>query len=237
MRRFVLALDSVAALREFGWVRDCDLGAAAALAELAGVSGLRLGLSDELRPVSERDVLELRRSARVLEVRMPASPNLLKVALEARPDRVILAGEAWDGRAAASPIDPRTNSAALSSIVRSLVEAGISVAAVIAPELDAVKAAHNLGVGSIEFFTGAIVDLPESERRTELERLGDAARIASKLRIRGIGIGGGLDFYLTSEVLEAAPVADSVTVGRALIARSLLVGLDRAVRDFHQLLG
>ena len=94
------------------------------------------------------------------------------------------------------------------------------------------KTAHTLGLSDIEFYTGDLVDLPARERRSELERLGDAARIAAKLRI-AIGAAGGLDFANVREILVAAPVAERIVVGRALIARAMLVGIDRAVRDFR----
>jgi pyridoxine 5-phosphate synthase len=236
MRRLVLALDGLPALREAMGMTECGLLAAASLAELAGVSALRLGIAEELRPVSERDVSELRRTARHLELRMPPSQSLVKIALEAQPDRVILAAEAWDGKNVASPMDPRLNSPAVTSVIRSLEEAGIEVSALIHPELDAVKAAHGLGVRSVELFTGSIVDLPPAERGAELERLGDAARIASKLRMTEIRVAGGLDFHSTVEVLDAAPVASVVTAGRAVLTRAVLTGIDGAIRDFRGLL-
>jgi pyridoxine 5-phosphate synthase len=236
VRRLVLALDAIPALRESAAVRQCSLRAAASLAELAGVGALRVGICEDLQPVAEVDVAELRRSSRCFELRMPANTSLLKVALEARPDRVVLSATGWGGQSTASPLDLRSDTRNVSSVIRSLEEAGTSVVALISPDLESVKAAHSLGVRSIEFFTGAIVDLPEVERVAELEKLGDAARIASKLRMVGISVGGGLDYSMTTEILEAAPVADRVVAGRAVMARSLLVGIDRAVRDFRELL-
>ena len=40
-----------------------------------------------------------------------------------------------------------------------------------------------------------------------------------------------------NEVIDHAPVVSSVAVGRAVVARALLVGLDRAVRDLRTRLG
>ena len=47
-----------------------------------------------------------------------------------------------------------------------------------------------------------------------------------------VSVGGGLDYRSISEVLQMAPSAGRVSVGRAVLARSLLVGMDRAARDF-----
>jgi pyridoxine 5-phosphate synthase len=234
VRQLSLVLDSLPALREATAASGADLAAAANLAELAGASAVRLGVSEELRPVRESDVRELRAFARGFELCMSATQALLKVALELRPDRVLLSAEGWEGRGAPSPIDLRSRSAVVAPVLRTLEEAGLSVAILVAPEIDGVKAAHGLGAREVEIFTGTIVDLPPSERRHALEGLGDAVRLASKLRL-GIGVGGGLGFDSVNEVLEAAPAARRVSAGRALVRRSLLVGMDRTVRDFRAL--
>lgn len=231
MRRLSLSLDSLPALREVSGGAEIDLQAACSLAELAGVDSLRIGISEELKPVAEADVQQLERSARLLELRMPPTQSLLKVALETRPGVVLLAAEGWEGSLAAQPLDLRSQSAVLPPVIRSLEDSGVGVAILVSPGLDAVKAAHGLGVSTIELYTGATVDLPAAERSQRLEGLSDAARLASKLRM-SVSVGGGLDYHSVSEVLAVAPAVATVSVGRALIARSLLVGLDRAVRDF-----
>ena len=229
MRRLTLALDGLPALRDATRSREIDLAAAITLAELAGVDAIRLSVTEELRPVRVEEVAEARRAARCLELRMSPTPALVKVALEARPDQVVLAGLGRDG---AEPLDLRVRSVSLDPVVRSLAEAGIPTTALVAPDLDAVKRVHSESIPAIEFYTGSIVDLPDSERRTDLERLGDAVRLAAKLHM-SIGLGGGLSFRSLSEVLEACPAAGGVTVGRAALGRALLVGVDRTVRDLR----
>ncbi len=234
MRQLVLALDALPSLRDAMAAEDVDLAAAAMLAELAGVDAIRLGVNEDLKPVREEDVQEARHAARVLELRMPPSASLLKVALEARPDRVVLAAESSGRGGPAGPVDLRGRSVPLEPLVRTLGEAGIAALAVVGSDMESVKRAHGQGVAGVEFYTGATVDLPPAERRGALERLGDAVRLASKLRLR-IGLGGGLGYRTLAEVLEAAPAVESVTVGRAALARAVLVGLDRALRDLKVL--
>jgi pyridoxine 5-phosphate synthase len=171
-----------------------------------------------------------------LAAAMPPSQSLLRVALETRPDRVVLAAQGRDGRSPAGPLEFKGRSLPVGPVLRALAEAGIPPVTLVAPEIEAVKAVHAEGVGGVEFFTGAIVDLPATERRRELERLADAVRLAAKLRL-AIGLGGGLGYRTLREVLEAAPAAERVVVGRAALARAMLVGLDRALRDLRGLVG
>jgi len=235
VRRLTLALDALPSLRAATGSTGSGLTASATVAELAGVDALRLGIGEDLQPVTEADVAELRRAARVLELRMPPDQGLLKVALEARPDCVVLCSGGREGPGSAGPIDLRGRDAGLVPLVRALEEAGIPVVASILPRLELVKAAHGLGAAGVEFYTGTTVDLPGAERRTQLEALGDAVRLASKLRLE-IGVGGSLGFHSVTEVLSSARAADRVVVGRQLIARAVLVGLDRSLRDFRALI-
>ncbi|MBW1883860.1 MAG: pyridoxine 5'-phosphate synthase [Deltaproteobacteria bacterium] len=231
--RIVVSLDSWLAQREFAGDDRSDLAAAASLAELAGVDALRLSIYDELQPVRESDVDALRRVARSLELQMPISQNMLKVSLETRPDRVVLVGDRMEAVGHAPPVDARVTGSGLGSVLRSLAEAGIKTAVRVAPDLDAIRALHAEGVGHVELFTGYLVDLPDAERRGVLVALGDSARLASKLRL-GIAVAGGLDDRNVREVLDAAPPAERVVFGTSLARRALLVGLDRAVRDFRE---
>ncbi len=236
MRGLTLGLDSLAALRDATQSESAGLTAAATVAELAGVHALRVGIDEDLQPVRERDVVELRRAARVLELRMPPLQGLLKVALEARPDCVVLCAGGGDGPGSAGPIDVRGRDAGMVPLLRTLEEAGIPVKAMVTPGLEPVKAAHGIGVGGVEFYTGSTVDLPSAERRAQLETLGDAVRLASKLRME-IGIAGSLGYHSIVEVLESAPAAERIVVGREIVRRAILVGLDRAIRDFQSLIG
>ena len=88
----------------------------------------------------------------------------------------------------------------------------------------------------MELYTARLVDLPPAERREALEGLGDASRLAAKLRLR-LGVGGWLDTRSGAQVLEVAPSAEWVAVGRAFCARCLLVGVDTATRDLRAALG
>jgi pyridoxine 5-phosphate synthase len=235
MRRLVLILDAFPVLRSAMNASEVDVKAAATLAALAAVDAVRLGVNEDLLPVSEQDVADVRRAVRTFELGMAVSPTLTKVALEAQPDRVVLGLVGRDGGLPSQPVELRGRGVSLAPPVRSLADAGIPVSALVRPELDAVKAAHNEGVDGVEFFTGSIVDLPAADRARLLVSLGDAARLASKLGMH-ISASGGLGYHSVAEVIEHAPAVDSVAIGRAVVARARLVGLDRAVRDMRALL-
>ncbi len=65
--------------------------------------------------------------------------------------------------------------------IRSLEEAGLTTALLSAPDLEAVKAAHGLGVTAVELFTGTTVDLPAFQRRAEKRWARKARNLLSNL--------------------------------------------------------
>lgn len=236
MRWLITSLDPAAALRAKLGGALPDLVAMSTLAYLAGAGAVRVGVNEDGRPISEADLRDLARTPAGLELRMTPAPTLVKVALETRPQRVLLASEARDGSGAPVPLDFHAWGSALAPVVRTLEEAGIEVAVLVSPELEAVKSAHAADAGSVELYTARLVDLPQTERGEALEGLASASRLAAKLRLH-VGVGGWLDERSAARVLEAAPVSEWLAAGRAWAARCLLVGVDTATRDLRAALG
>ncbi len=230
-RRLVVGLDAAADLREATGTAGFDLPRVASLAELAGAGGVRLTLGEEMFPISEADLRDTARAIRGLELRMPPIPVLVKSALEARPERVLLASAPRDGRRSA-PLEFSAWGDAVPPVIRTLEEAGIEVAVSVAPDIQAVKGAHAVDAKAVELFTSSLVDLPPRERAEALTALGDAARFAAKLGMR-VGVGGRLDERQLPVVLDAAPIAEWAAVGRAWVGRSLLLGIERTTRDLR----
>ena len=232
MRLLVADLDAAAALREIARSGEPRLAAIALAAEMSGADAVRLSANEALRPVRESDLHDVRRVVRQLEVRIAPTPSLLKLALEVRPDRVVLASEPTRDRLDAMPLDAAALRHALPPAARALREAGIPVWVRIAPEPESVKLARGTEIAGVELSSVGTIDLPESERAAALERFGDAARLASKLRLP-IGVAGGLEAGRVRTIVLAAPILERVVAGRALVARALLVGIERAVRELR----
>src|SRR5690606_8944863 len=106
MRGLVASPDAPAAMPDAGGREEPRLAGVAMASEMAGADGVRLGVSEGLRPVRESDLHEVRRTARDLELRLAPTPSLLKLVLEVRPDRVLLAAEPLRGAFEGGPLDP-----------------------------------------------------------------------------------------------------------------------------------
>jgi pyridoxine 5-phosphate synthase len=87
----------------------------------------------------------------------------------------------------------------------------------------------------VEIHTGRYCDAktpPESDE--ELKEIVDAVREASHRDLR-IAAGHGLNYVNVSRIAEIKEI-EELNIGHSIIARALLVGLDRAVREMIALI-
>jgi pyridoxine 5-phosphate synthase len=227
-RRLIAELDAV------GWLRErCELSepsplTAAALARLGGASGVALRLASDPAASPLRDARLLRElELHHFELVLPASSGGLKVALEIRPDCVTWTGES-EHSAAPDPIDLLVGGAQLGALVRALGEARIRSSVLVPPDPAQLKAAHRIGLSSARL---AVHGHTYSERaEPPLRGAEDCARMGAKLGL-AVGVVGAAD----REQLRALAAIEGISefcVGPALIAQALLLGMERAAREF-----
>lgn len=234
-------IDHVATLRQARGTSYPDPVWAASLCELAGAAGITVHLREDRRHIQDRDVEILRKTVRgTLNLEMAATPAMVEYALRLRPDIVTLVPERREERTTEGGLD-------LAAAARKPVEAAIKalraedipVSLFIAPDPATIRAAHQLKVPRIELHTGTYCEATlaphgQSSATAELERLAAAAEQAVGLRMH-VAAGHGLD-YGNVKPVAALPGVEELNIGHALVARAVLVGLDKAVRDMIALL-
>ena len=119
--------------------------------------------------------------------------------------------------------------------MKTLRDAEIEVSLFIDAELDQVKAAHRAEATIVEFHTGRYCEARlAADRRRELNRLVDACKAAAKLGLTVAG-GHGLNYQNVLPV-AAIPEMEELNIGHSIVARAVLVGFERAVREMKELL-
>ncbi len=229
----VVRLDDTALLRQAHGSAEPDPVAVATLALIAGADGIAVHLREDRMHVQDRDARILRQTVRHgFRMDIAPLPEMLKVALEVRPDTVVLVPELPGELRAAGGLDVQSELAGLGEMVRALEDGGIRAAIRLAADTEQVKAAHRAGARQVELCTGRLTD--EAPDRAELlEQLSDAARLAEKLGLE-VSVAGGLEAGTVRE-LAAIPSLTGFRVGHALVVRAFLVGMERAVRELRAL--
>jgi pyridoxine 5-phosphate synthase len=236
-------IDHVATLRQARGTRYPDPVWAASLCELAGADGITVHLREDRRHIQERDVELLRKTVRgTLNLEMAATSAMVDIARQLRPDIVTLVPERREERTTEGGLDLLGGEQRqIEAAITALAAERIAVSVFIAPESAQLRAAERLKVPCIELHTGAYCDATLSlghdhlERAdAELERLAHAAEEAVGLGLH-VAAGHGLD-YNNVRAVAAIPGVEELNIGHALVARAVLVGLDRAVRDMLAIL-
>jgi pyridoxine 5-phosphate synthase len=231
--RLGVNLDHVATVRQARRATQPDPVQAAVLAELGGADGITVHLREDRRHIQDRDVELLQKTVKTrLNVEMAATQEMVRVALTVKPSQVTLVPERRDEITTEGGLDVALSGVTLKPVIRTLEDAGIPVSLFVDPQLDQVKAAHKLGAEAIEINTAAYTEaaVPESE----LRRVADAARLGRKLGLE-VHAGHGLD-YKNVRAVAALPEIAELNIGHSIVARSVLVGIEGAVREMASLL-
>jgi pyridoxine 5-phosphate synthase len=123
----------------------------------------------------------------------------------------------------------------LKETIKTLHNNEIEVSLFTEPDINQIDAAVEINADFVELHTGVFSNaLSEEEQFDELERIRIAAKHAKKLGM-GVNAGHGLN-YQNIKIFREVPDIDEVSIGHAVIARAVVVGIGDAVREMIQLL-
>lgn len=229
--RLGVNIDHVATLRQARLGHEPEPVAAGLLAQNAGAHGITVHLRADRRHIQDRDVRLLKEVLTVpLNVECAATPEALAAVVPLRPDWVTLVPETREELTTQGGLDAVFMQAHLRQIIRELRVSDIRVSLFIDPQLDQVKMAGRLEADAVEFNTGVYADLPrQADPSGELERLRDAAKLASRLGMRVLA-GHGLNLRNVAPI-AAIPEMEELNIGHSIVGRAVLVGLERAVQE------
>jgi pyridoxine 5-phosphate synthase len=235
--RLAVNVDHFATLRQARQGSEPDPVLVALLAEQAGAEGIVIHLRGDRRHIQERDLRLLRAVVKTkLNLEMAATEEMMKVALEVKPDVVSLVPERREELTTEGGLDVAAGLRRLRPYIKKLREAKIRVSIFVDPDLRQIEACRGAGVDLIEINTGKFADLrPGPERDKAREAVKNAAALGRK---RGLEIhaGHGLD-YRNVGLIAALPEISELSIGFSLVARAAVVGVVEAVREMTALLG
>lgn len=235
MKELGVTLDSLALLRESRKAKEPDPVLGAFLAEQAGAAAINAHLRSDRRHIKERDITLLRETVRS-ELNLVAAPSqdLARIALTVKPDRITFVPERLEEHAGPRGLDVILNSSQLRQLVRMLREGAIRCTLFIEPDLDQIKEAHRIDAQGVELSAEAyIVARDRESMRKELQRISDAVKLSSKFGLK-VAVGHGLTLRNIPPLLEIQGIA-RLNVGYSLVARSIMVGFERSVRELVEL--
>lgn len=226
-------IDHVATLRQARLAKEPNLVRAAVLAEMAGAEGITIHLREDRRHIQDADVRLLRQVITTrLNLEMATSSEIVNLALEVVPDMITLVPEKRQElttEGGLNILDATTRENTAKAIER-LKAKEIEISLFVDANVEIMKIAKDIGADYVEIHTGKYSDaINEIERKEELKNIEDATRAAKALGLK-VNAGHGLDYKNVAAVAKIKDIVE-LNIGHSIVARSVFVGLEQAVRE------
>jgi pyridoxine 5-phosphate synthase len=233
--RLGVNVDHVATLRQARLAQLPDPVEAALLAEKAGANGITVHLREDRRHIQEHDVRRLmERGKTKVNLEMAVTQAMVRFAERTRPADACFVPEKRQELTTEGGLNVVAHRRQIKEAVGRLQDQGINVALFIDPAKDQIECAKESGAHGIEIHTGSYCNANGAKRERELRKIVAGAQLARRLGLEVHG-GHGLDYV---NVLPVAGIREVVelNIGHSIIARAVIVGIQRAVREMKQLL-
>ena len=231
-------IDHVATLRQARLAKEPNLVRAAVLAELAGAEGITIHLREDRRHIQDADVRLMRQVITTrLNLEMATSAEIIDLALEVVPDMITLVPEKREELTTEGGLNIlvekiRENT---KNAIEKLKSKEIEISLFVDPKIEVMKVAKDIGADFVEIHTGKYSDaINEIERKEELRSIEEATRAAKALGLK-VNAGHGLDYRNVGAVAKIKDIVE-LNIGHAIVARSIFVGFQEAVREMKELI-
>ena len=205
----------------------------------AGAPGITVHPRADQRHIRRQDVLDIADELAALRGRVELNiegdprPDFVDMVLAVRPDQCtlvpVLPGEitsqaGWSD--ATSPSD-------LAGPIARMKSAGLRVSVFVEAEPEPIGWAKRVGADRVELYTEPFARAFERGPAAADAAFARYVRAASLAHEQGLGVNAGHDLDLRNlSLFHTLPHLDEVSIGHALIAHALYVGLRRAVLDY-----
>ncbi len=228
-------VDHVASIRQSRFTDYPNPVDAALLCEKAGADGITIHLREDRRHIQEKDCLRLRKKIKTkLNLEMSLNPEIVEFAKRLKPDDVCIVPENRQELTTEGGLNVFKYRETLEKVIPQLKKKGIRVSLFIEPDTKAVILSKKLGADCVELHTGKFSDLTGKKRKAEFRRILKASKAAVKNGLI-LNAGHGLNYRNVSKIAKIDGM-NELNIGHSIIARSIFVGIEKAVREMKKLL-
>jgi pyridoxine 5-phosphate synthase len=229
-------IDHVATVRQARGTSYPSPIEAALAAEAAGADFITLHLREDRRHIQDRDVVALRRLLRSrMNLEAAVTQEMVRIARRVKPQDVCLVPERRAELTTEGGLDVAANFKRIERACRDLGAAGIRVSLFIDAETAQIDAARRAGAPVVELHTGGYADARGSgQARRELGKIQKAVEYAAGKGLQ-VNAGHGLNYANVKPIAAIAGIRE-LNIGHSIVARSMFVGIGRAVREMKALI-
>ncbi len=232
MTRLSVNINKIATLRNARGGFIPDVVKAAIDCQRFGAQGITVHPRPDERHIRRQDVLDLK-PVIVTEFNIEGYPteDFLKLVTLVKADQVTLVPDAPGQITSDHGWDTLTHRSFLTEVVARLKETGIRTSLFVDPDQSLVEGAALTGTDRIELYTEPYATQYPVDRAEAVRPFVLAAKVATAC---GLGINAGHDLSLENlkYLVQMIPEIKEVSIGHALIADALYLGLENAIQKY-----
>ena len=228
-------IDHVATLRNARGGVEPDVLTAARICKDCQIASITTHLREDRRHIKDKDVEAIRMLPRVrLNLEMAMTDEMQEIALRLRPHAVCIVPEKRQELTTEGGLDVAGQMERAIAFTKPLLEKNIEVSFFIDPDIHQISAVSKTGAPFIELHTGryseAFGTLDEEKAFQDLK---GAAIFAQNYGLK-VNAGHGLNYQNVRRMHEIPNLVE-LNIGHSIIARSIFVGLEQAVKEMKAL--
>ena len=200
--------------------------------ERFGADGITVHPRPDERHIRYADVLDLKPILTTeFNIEGYPSPEFIKLVKSVKPAQVTLVPDSPEAITSNSGWDTKKNLNFLQEIVNDFQQSGIRVSVFVDTNLENIEYAAKTGTDRVELYTEPYAAKYPVDRVKAVEPFIEAAKLAKKL---GLGVNAGHDLNLDNLAYfhQNIPWLDEVSIGHALIADALYLGLEETIKRY-----
>ena len=228
-------IDHVATLRNARGGVEPDVLTAARICKECQVASITTHLREDRRHIKDKDVESIRMLNRVrLNLEMAMTDEMQEIALRLRPHAVCIVPEKRQELTTEGGLDVEGQLDRAIEFVKPLLAKNIEVSFFIDPDVHQISAVSKTGAPFIELHTGKYSEAfgtPDEEK--VFQELKGAAIFAQNFGLK-VNAGHGLNYHNVGRMHEIPHLVE-LNIGHSIIARSVFVGLEKAIKEMKVL--
>ena len=236
MTKLSVNINKIATLRNARGGNIPNVVEAAKKIESFGGQGITVHPRPDERHITYQDVRDLSLIVKT-EFNIEGNPvaKFINLVMEAKPAQVTLVPDAEDAITSNAGWDTIKNKKFLQEVIQEFKDNGIRTSIFVDPDEKMIEGAAETGTDRIELYTEDFAVKFAKGDKSGVELYKKCAELAHQL---GLGINAGHDLSLDNIKFfnEQVPHLDEVSIGHALIAEALYMGLETTIKKYLELL-
>ena len=232
MTRLSVNINKVATLRNARGGNLPNVEQFAKDCEAFGAEGITVHPRPDERHITRADVHALKDIVTTeFNIEGNPEPAFMDLVLAVKPAQVTLVPDAHDQLTSNHGWDIKAHLAKLTTIIQRFKLAGIRVSVFVDADAEMVAYAAKAGADRVELYTGPYAELYDKDPAAAIDMYRAAAEKAREL---GLGLNAGHDLNLRNlkAFVTAFSWVDEVSIGHALIADALYLGIQETIKQY-----